>query len=88
MNAPALGRDVAPLGREVGCHGLCPWGSTQSFDRNFLKSKKSRFENKEDNQPSLFISFIFLPLKHKSPPPVFLTENPLWFIPLSIAPPV
>ena len=28
MNAPAFGRDVAPLGREVGCHGLCPWGST------------------------------------------------------------
>jgi len=28
MNAPAFGRDVAPLGREVGCHGLCLWGST------------------------------------------------------------
>jgi hypothetical protein len=28
MNAPAFGRDVAPLGREIGCHGLCPWGST------------------------------------------------------------
>jgi len=28
MNAPAFGWDVAPLGREVGCHGLCPWGST------------------------------------------------------------
>jgi len=28
MNAPAFGRDVAPLGREVGCHELCPWGST------------------------------------------------------------
>jgi hypothetical protein len=28
MNAPAFGRDVAPLGRRVWCHGLCPWGST------------------------------------------------------------
>jgi hypothetical protein len=28
MNAPAFGRDVAPLGRQVWCHGLCPWGST------------------------------------------------------------
>jgi hypothetical protein len=28
MNAPMFGRDVAPLGREAGCHGLCPWGST------------------------------------------------------------
>ena len=28
MNAPAFGRDVAPLGPEEGCHGLCPWGST------------------------------------------------------------
>ena len=28
MNAPSFGRDVAPLGREVGCHGLYPWGST------------------------------------------------------------
>jgi len=25
---PEFDRDVAPLGREVGCHGLCPWGST------------------------------------------------------------
>jgi len=31
MNAPAFGRDVAPLGREVGCNGLCPWGSTETF---------------------------------------------------------
>ena len=28
MNAPAFGRDVAPLGREEGCHRLCPWDST------------------------------------------------------------
>ncbi|OGP60597.1 MAG: hypothetical protein A2162_05435 [Deltaproteobacteria bacterium RBG_13_52_11b] len=28
MNAPAFGRDVAPLGREEGCHGLYPWSST------------------------------------------------------------
>jgi len=26
MNAPTFGRDVAPLGPEVGPHGLCPWG--------------------------------------------------------------
>ena len=28
MNTRAFGRDVAPLGREVGCQGPCPWGST------------------------------------------------------------
>jgi hypothetical protein len=28
MNALAFGRDVAPLGREEGYHGLRPWGST------------------------------------------------------------
>jgi hypothetical protein len=28
MNVPASGRDVAPLEREEGCHGLWPWGST------------------------------------------------------------
>jgi len=31
MNAPAFGRDVATLEREVGCHGLCPSGSTFLF---------------------------------------------------------
>jgi hypothetical protein len=29
MNAPAFRRDVAPLGRQVWCHGLSPWGSTE-----------------------------------------------------------
>jgi hypothetical protein len=29
MNALTFGRDVAPLGRDAGCHGLCPWGSTR-----------------------------------------------------------
>ena len=32
MNAPTFGRDVAPLGRKVGCNGLCPWGSTFCTD--------------------------------------------------------
>jgi mRNA interferase RelE/StbE len=31
MNAPVFGRDVAPLGRRVWCHGLCPWGSTPEY---------------------------------------------------------
>jgi hypothetical protein len=41
MNASAFGRDVAPLGREVGCHGLCPWGSTykSNFERRFSWQK-------------------------------------------------
>jgi hypothetical protein len=39
MNARAFGRDVAPLGREEGCHGLCPWGSTSGRNkRHFLSS--------------------------------------------------
>jgi hypothetical protein len=37
MNAPAFGRDVAPLGREVGCHGLCPWGSTLKIGYKDIK---------------------------------------------------
>jgi hypothetical protein len=35
MKAPMFGRDVAPLGREVGCRGLCPRGSTRVGKRRF-----------------------------------------------------
>jgi hypothetical protein len=36
---PGFCRDVAPLGREEGCHGLCPWGSTSGRNkRHFLSS--------------------------------------------------
>ena len=28
MSVVAFGRDVAPPGREVEYHGVCPWGST------------------------------------------------------------
>ena len=38
MNAPAFGRDVAPLEGEVECHGLCPWGST--FFENGISDPK------------------------------------------------
>jgi len=41
MNAPAFGRNVAPLGREVGCHGICPWGST------YLSSSEGQQKNLE-----------------------------------------
>jgi len=37
MNTPAFGRDVAPLGREVGCHGLCAWGSTLEIGYKDIK---------------------------------------------------
>ena len=41
MNAPAFGRDVAPLGREEGGHGLCPWGSTGRSYPTFLNMRVS-----------------------------------------------
>ncbi len=44
MNAPAFGWDVAPLGREVGCHGLGPWGSTWKMNMKSWKVKSDELK--------------------------------------------
>jgi hypothetical protein len=40
QKAASFGRDVAPLGRKVGYHGLCQWGSTDKvIGTDYLKKE-------------------------------------------------
>jgi len=62
MNTLAFGRDVAPMGREVGSHGLCLWVSTilRKAARSGLFHKglmDSSFFNSPTRNPQLVTFF-------------------------------
>ena len=64
MNASAFGRDVAPLGREVGCHELCPWGSTYKGQGN-RDVKIIKVESEGGKEKKVIVSHDIVPPRWK-----------------------
>jgi hypothetical protein len=60
MNALTFGRDVAPLGRKVGRHGLCPWGSTRKEGRPVGEPKNAGMTEKKKRDAAAAVCWITL----------------------------